>query len=114
MTLPTHRGGECSHCEGLGVDIYACDSLTHDTYDDNEACPHCPECDACEGTGELAWAWEPDTRHGECAHCGAEDVDTMPSGEDGEEPACLVCVTRWHAKSCGCDLWPKMPRESDK
>lgn len=117
MTHPTHRGGECHVCEGEGRESADCEhSEGHDKMERPWLpCPDCPECQTCDGTGEPAWAWEPDTRHDECAHCGAEDVDTMPSGEDGDDgPVCLACVTRWHATACGCDQWPKVPEESDE
>lgn len=107
MNLPPHRGGACNDCDGLGVDIYACESDTHDTYDDNDECPACPECEACEGAGDVLWDWYP----GDgtiCSDCGAEGVDTMGYGEDGEEgQVCLACYLAWHARECGCGAWPK-------
>jgi hypothetical protein len=101
MTHPTHRNGACRRCEGTGRDFYACDCDP-----DNGTCAACPACPDCDGHGKLEWRWEPDTTNGECYYCHAEKVDTMPSGEDGDEPACLACMTRWHTQQCGCDLWP--------
>lgn len=87
-----------------GVDVYECEHPAHDSYDGDE-CPHCPECEACDGSGDVMWHWYPGDGAG-CSECGAEGVKTMRYGvEDGR--VCLACYLAWHARECGCGLWPR-------
>jgi hypothetical protein len=100
--LPDHRGGECSHCDGVGsVELPYTDLVTGRPGDDE------PECDGCEGHGDILWDWYPDDNDGYCSDCKAEGIKVMGYGEDGEEGCvCLPCYLRWHATQCGCGAWP--------
>lgn len=114
MNLPPHGGGWCPACpDSCGHECYDCEAEGHDDYCEEyetDHCPNCPECEVCEGAGDVLWEWDPDIEDdaAKCSECGAEDVDTMGYREDGEDGhVCLACYLEWHAKSCGCDKWPK-------
>lgn len=99
MTLPSHRGGECYRCEGIG-------KLGERSHWRGRGYRG-PTCDACDGTGQDYWTWYPEHTDLACSECGAEGVETMGYGEDGEEgQVCLPCYLRWHAERCGCGAWP--------
>jgi hypothetical protein len=101
-----HRGGECPHCEGTGVDFSQCSDEVQDTGTEHEqVCPDCPTCEHCEGNGAVLWEWYPNHSDAHCTECKAEGLDVMGYGEDGEEGySCLSCYRKWHAEQCGCPL----------
>lgn len=96
MTHPTHRGGECTSCDGCGAHLDRHDSLH--------------PCKTCEGTGKVEWAWWRD-EYGYCDACGNEDVPVCQWGDDW---ICEPCALEIHANACGCDRWPKVPEEPER
>lgn len=91
-TRDEHRGGECSRCDGEGIDLDA-------DIEEGEAAPECPHC---EGSGTYTWFWECEDE-GDCDWCKARNVPVDGWGEDGEDWICLACAKAAHARECGCN-----------